>query len=266
VFNFPRESVANIVFIAVSICLVASVLVSSAATLLRPAQQANRAYDQKVNILRAAGMLPAGATRDAQGRDVDELFAQFTTRVVNLETGEYAADVDPARYSQLKAAKDPTRSRALRDGEDTATIKRREDYGLVYLIESDRGIDKVVIPVRGYGLWSTLYGYLALEGDLETIAGLGFYDQKETPGLGGEVDNPAWRAQWAGVRLYDDAGAPAVHLTKKRSPSGAPTATHEVDALSGATITTRGVENLVRFWASELGYGPYLKRLKAEAT
>jgi Na+-transporting NADH:ubiquinone oxidoreductase subunit C len=133
-------------------------------------------------------------------------------------------------------------------------------------MEGAGGIEKLVIPVRGYGLWSTLYGYLALEGDLETVAGLGFYDQKETPGLGGEVDNPLWKAKWPGVQLYDEAGDPAVHLVKKRSPDGSDAAAHEVDALSGATITTRGVQNLVRFWTSDLGYGPYLKRLKAEAT
>lgn len=265
-FNFPRDSVANVVFIAVAICLVCSVLVSSAATVLRPMQQANKVFDQKENILRAAGMLPAGATRDAQGRGVEELFAQFTTRVVDLDTGEYVEDVDPTKYTQVKAAKDPAQSRALSDVEDVATIKRREKLGLVYLVEGEQGVEKVVIPVRGYGLWSTLYGYLALEGDLETVAGLGFYDQKETPGLGGEVDNPIWKAKWPGVRVFDANGEPAVHLVKKRSPAGGESAAHEVDALSGATITTRGVQNLVRFWTSDLGYGPYLKRLKAEAT
>jgi len=266
VFNFPKESVANVVFIAVAICLVCSVFVSVAAVSLRPAQQANRDYDRKENILRAAGMLPAGAQTDAEGRDVEELFKQFTTRVVDLDTGEYVDDVDPAQYQQVKAAKDPSRSRALGDDEDTATIKRRENLGLVYLIEGTDGIEKVVLPVRGYGLWSTLYGYLALEGDLETVAGLGFYDQKETPGLGGEVDNPLWKARWPGVKLFDEAGDPAVRLVKKRSPEGSDAARHEVDALSGATITSRGVEHLIRFWAGNLGYGHYLERLKAEAT
>jgi Na+-transporting NADH:ubiquinone oxidoreductase subunit C len=266
VFNFPRDSVANVVFIAVAICLVCSVLVSAAATLLRPAQQANKAYDQKENILRAAGMLPPGAAQDAQGRDVDELFQRVTTRVVDLDTGEYVDDIDAAKYTQVKAAKDPAQSRALSDDEDAATIKRREQLGLVYVVEGEQGLERVIIPVRGYGLWSTLYGYLALEGDVETVAGLGFYDQKETPGLGGEVDNPRWKALWPGVKVFGADGAPAVDLVKKRSPEGSPAAVHEVDALSGATITTRGVENLVRFWTGELGYGPYLKRLKAETT
>jgi len=266
VFNFPKESVANIVFIAVAICLVCSVLVSSAATVLRPAQQANKAYDQKENILRAAGMLAPGASRDAQGRTVDEFFEQVSTRVVDLDTGEYVEGVDPQKYAQVKAAKDHAQSRELSDAEDIATIKRRENLGLVFVVEGEQGIEKVVIPVRGYGLWSTLYGYLALEGDLETVAGLGFYDQKETPGLGGEVDNLKCKAQWPGVKVFDSNGQPVVALVKKRSPEGSETAAHEVDALSGATITTRGVQNLVRFWTSDLGYGPYLKRLKAEAT
>ena len=263
-FNFERESVANVLFVAVGVCLVCSIVVSVAAVNMRPAQQANKAFYQKENVLRAAGMLPEDALEDAQGRGVEELFARFTVRAVDLDTGEYVDDVDVDKYTQLKAAKDPARSKALSDTEDIATIKRREEVGLVYILENDGRIDKLVLPVRGYGLWSTLYGYLALEGDLETVAGLGFYDQKETPGLGGEVDNPGWKAQWPGVKLFDESGSPAVELVKRRSPQESAAAAHEVDALSGATITTHGVENLVRFWTGEMGYGPYLKRLKSE--
>ncbi|NJN50708.1 MAG: Na(+)-translocating NADH-quinone reductase subunit C [Gammaproteobacteria bacterium] len=263
--SFDRDGIRNILIVALSVCLVCSVIVSGAAVMLKPAQTANKALDQKQNILRAAGMLPEGATRDAAGRSVDELFAQFEVRAVDLTTGEYTDAVDPASYQPIKAAKDPALSRPLSDAEDIATLKRLERYSLVYVVPGENGIDGVVLPVRGYGLWGTLYGYLALDGDLSTVRGLAFYDHKETPGLGGEVTNPLWKAQWHGVDAFDGAGEPAIRLVKTRSAAGSDMASHEVDALSGATLTTRGVENLIRFWTGDLGFGPFLKHLKEAA-
>ncbi|MEZ5560358.1 MAG: Na(+)-translocating NADH-quinone reductase subunit C [Pseudomonadales bacterium] len=259
-----KDSLSNILIVAVAVCLVCSIVVSTAAVVFKPQQKLNQELDQKQNILRAAGMLPEDSNVDAQGRGVDELFAQFKVRAVNLDTGEFTDSVDPASYDPIKAARDPQESKELSDSEDIATIGRRENVSLVYLHENPAGgIDRVVLPVRGYGLWGTLYGYLAIEGDLKTVAGLGFYSQRETPGLGGEVDNPNWKALWPGVKLFDGSGDPAVRLVKSRSPEGSEAAAHEVDALSGATLTTRGVENLVRFWTGELGFGPFLENLKA---
>ncbi len=259
--QFDKDSLGNVLFIAIAVCLVCSIVVSTAAVSLRPMQKINQELDQKQNILRAAGMLPGDAVVDADGRTVDELFAEFEVRAVNLDTGEYV-DVDVASYDPIKAAKVPDQSRALSRAEDTATIGRRENVSLVYIRKEDGEIDKVVIPVRGYGLWGTLLGYLALDGDLQTISGLGFYFHKETPGLGGEVDNPNWKALWPGVELYDGEGDPAVKLVKVRSPQGSDASRYEVDALSGATLTTRGVENLVRFWTGDLGFGPFLNNLR----
>jgi Na+-transporting NADH:ubiquinone oxidoreductase subunit C len=125
-------------------------------------------------------------------------------------------------------------------------------------------VSRVVLPVHGYGLWSTMYGFLALEADLDTVSGLRFFEHAETPGLGGEVDNPRWQAQWSGKRLFDEAGEFALQVLKGRVPEGAPDAQHKVDGLSGATITTRGVDNLVRFWVGEQAYGPFLARLRQE--
>jgi Na+-transporting NADH:ubiquinone oxidoreductase subunit C len=261
--GFDKEGLANVLLVAIAVCLVCSIVVSTAAVMLKPQQRLNQELDQKQNILRAAGMLPEGSNVDPQGRSIEELFSQFEVRAVDLGTGEFTDAVNPQEYDPIKAAKDPQRSRDLSDAEDIATLGRRENISLVYIRETDGEIDKLVIPVRGYGLWGTLFGYLALEGDLETVAGLGFYSQKETPGLGGEVDNPVWKAQWPGVSLYNVSGDPAVRLVKSRSPEGSEAAQYEVDALSGATLTTRGVENLVRFWTGELGFGPFLDNLKS---
>lgn len=261
--GFDKEGLKNVLFVAIAVCLVCSIVVSTAAVMLEPLRLKNQQLDQKQNILRAAGLLPENATVDAQGRGVDEIFAGFEVRAVDLKTGRFVDSVDVATYDPVKAAKKPNESMAIPDEQDIAVIKRREDVSLVYIKRTAAGaIDKLVIPVRGYGLWGTLLGYLALEGDLETIAGLGFYFHKETPGLGGEVDNPKWKALWAGVDAFDEDGDPAVELVKSRSAEGSVAASHEVDALSGATLTTRGVENLVRFWTGDLGFGPVLENLK----
>ncbi len=263
--SFDKDSLSNTFIVAIGICLVCSIVVSGIAVALKPTQQANKLLDQKQNILRAAGLLGQDSNVDAQGRNVDELFAEFDVRVVDLDSGEYRDDLDPESFDPIRAAKDPDLSRPLSDSEDPATLRRRENASIVYIKRSEGEIDKVVIPVRGYGLWGTLFGYLALDSDLQTISGLGFYSHKETPGLGGEVDNSSWKASWPGTQLYNDQGEPDVRLVKRRSPAGSTAAQYEIDALSGATFTTRGVENLVNFWTGEMGFGPYLKRLKASA-
>lgn len=263
--SFDKDGLSNTFLVALAVCLVCSVVVSGIAVALKPQQELNKELDQKQNILRAAGLLPSDSVVSEDGRTVDELFAEFEVRAVDLDTGRFVEDVDTGTFDPIKAAKDPERSVALSGEEDIATLRRRENTSLVYIKRVDGEIEKLVLPVRGYGLWGTLFGYLALDSDLQTISGLGFYQHKETPGLGGEVDNPAWKAQWQGVQLYDDNFEPNVQIVKRRSPEGSVAAQYEVDALSGATFTTRGVENLVNFWTGELGFGPLIERLKAQA-
>ena len=259
-----KDGLGNTFSVAVLLCLVCSVVVSGLAVVLKPMQTLNKELDQKKNILRAAGLLAAGSDVGPGGRTVEEMFADFTVRAVDLDTGDYTDTVNVDVYDPIRAASDSSVSMVLSSEEDIATLGRRENISLVFIKTIEGGIDKVVIPVRGFGLWGTLYGYLALENDLSTIAGLGFYQHKETPGLGGEVDNPKWKQGWQGVQLYDDVGQPAVDLVKLRSPANSNAARYEVDALSGATFTTRGVKNLVNFWAGDLGFRPYLDKLKAQ--
>ena len=261
--EFNKDGLGNTFFIAIAVCLVCSVLVSGAAVALKPMQVKNKELDQKQNILRAAGLLPADDVVDAQGRGVEEIFAEFTPRVVDMASGEFLDDVDPDSFDPQRLAKEPANSRELSSAEDIATIKRRENRSVVYIKTDDDGIDKLVLPVRGYGLWGTMYGYLALDGDLDTISGLGFYEHGETPGLGGEIDNPRWKAQWPGVQLFNDDHVPSVSLVKSRSMAESDAAAYEVDALSGATFTSNGVEDMVNFWTGDLGFGPFIKNLRA---
>lgn len=251
-----NDSVGKTLTVALLLCVVCSVLVSLSAVGLKPLQQQNKELDRKQNILAAAGLLEPGVS-------VAEAFKRIEAKVVDFDTGEYVTDIDASNYDQRRAASNPEMSIALSGEQDKAGIKRRANYGLVYLARDDAGdISRIILPVKGYGLWSTLYGFLALEPDANTVAGLGFYEHAETPGLGGEVDNPAWKAQWTGKEVLNDAGEPAIQMYKGTVTDATPNGEHKFDALSGATLTSRGVENLMRFWVSELGYGPYLKRLR----
>jgi Na+-transporting NADH:ubiquinone oxidoreductase subunit C len=246
-----NESVQKTITVALVLCLVCAVVVSSAAVILRPAQAVNEKANMQMNILQAAGLY------DPQ-QSIQDQFQIVTTRLVNLETGEFVEGMDAERYNQRKASKDPSMNRVLSGEEDIASIKRQAKIAKIYLIENGGQIDKIILPVHGYGLWSTLYGFMALEGDGNTVAGLGFYEHAETPGLGGEVDNPNWKAQWTGKQVYN-GDAVALRLVKggaDRSDS------YGVDALSGATLTSRGVDNLLKFWMSDAGFKPFLDNLK----
>ncbi len=259
-----NDSIKKTLLVAILLCLVCSVIVAGAAVSLKPLQQANKAKDMRQNILAAAGILQPGVS-------VEEQFKQIKTRIVNLKEGRFATDaelaeikaagLDPENYDQKKASKKAAISAALPAEDDIASIKRQADFAPVYIVEKDGAIEKMILPVHGYGLWSTLYGFLALQGDMETIIGLGFYSHAETPGLGGEVDNPVWKAKWNGKKLHDNDGDLAISVVKGGAEAGN---LNQVDALSGATLTSRGVNNLVRFWVGDMGFGKFLTHMQEQ--
>lgn len=253
-----RDGIANTFLVATGLCVVCSLIVSAAAVGLRPRQKANKDRFQKQNIL-----IAAGESEDDVKKNLDELFKKIETVIIDIDTGEIvSADVvDPNTFDQVKAAKDPALSVEIADGK-LAGIARREKYSRVYLLKEGNELKKVILPVYGKGLWSTLYGFISLEKDLNTVAGLTFYEHKETPGLGGEVDNPSWKAKWPGKTLRDDSGEIQVEVVKGQVVEGSLSAIHQVDGLSGATITSRGVSNLIRYWVSEDGFGKYLDKLE----
>lgn len=247
----PADSVPKTIFVAVTLCLFASMVVSAAAVSLRPVQEANKLRDKQVNILQVAGVWEKGI-------DIEEAFDAFEPHVLDLATGEFTDAFDAASFDDLAAADDPELSVALSD--DPAGIGRKPKYRVVYLLHDEGGLDKVILPIHGYGLWSTLYGFIAVEENGNDIFGLQFYQHGETPGLGGEVDNPRWKALWSGKKLRDGDGNLQISVTKTPVAAGPE---FQVDALAGATLTTRGIDNLVRFWMGEEGYAPFLERLKA---
>lgn len=257
-----REGTLYTILFAAAVCFVCSAVVSSASVLLKGRQDLNRRLDKQKNVLAVAGLMERGAKLSA--REIQDLFDEnILPRLVDLETGDLApagAVPDPAAYDQRRAREDPRLSAPA--PQNAAQVRRLPRYGLVYVLAKDRRIDEVIIPIEGKGLWSTLYGFLALDGgDVRTIRGITFYEHAETPGLGGEVDNPRWKALWKGRLAFDETGDPGIRV--KRGAAGAVDEDpYQVDGLSGATITSQGVTDMLSFWLGKAGFGPFLDKLR----
>ncbi|MEM6469870.1 MAG: Na(+)-translocating NADH-quinone reductase subunit C [Planctomycetota bacterium] len=259
-----RDSIGQTLLVATILCVCCSLVVSVAAVGLRGFQEENKVLDRQKNILDAAGLSTGEfgmAASELTREQIDELYEWVSEALVDLETGEFVTDMDVAKYDAREAAAKTETSTAIEGPEYDPGVNRREKIAKIYFVKrpGEEQFEQVVLPVYGKGLWSTLYGYLALKADLTTIQGLTFYEHLETPGLGGEVDNPAWKAQWENKKLFDQEGVPSATVAKGSAPKGSD---YAVDGLSGATITCRGVTNLLRYWASDDGYGPFLARLR----
>ncbi|MCM2680566.1 Na(+)-translocating NADH-quinone reductase subunit C [Echinimonas agarilytica] len=252
-----NDSISKTLIVVIGLCLVCSLIVSVAAVGLKPTQQYNKALDKQRNILEAAGLLAQA------GGDIAGVYNQYIeAKVVDLTTGEYVTDIDANKFDQRKASKTPGENIELKGSEDIAGIKRMSKYANVYFAKNDAGeVETLILPVHGYGLWSTMYAFLAVEPDTNTVKALVYYDQLETPGLGGEIENPSWKAQWVGKKLFDDNW----NLVMKVVKGGAtPGDIHGVDGLSGATLTGNGVQNTFDFWLSDKAFGNYLAKVRSE--
>ncbi|NJL28429.1 MAG: Na(+)-translocating NADH-quinone reductase subunit C [Thermoanaerobaculia bacterium] len=251
-------SVRYILIFSTIVCFICAIMVSGSAVTLRERQAVNEALEKQRNVLEAAGLVKPG--EKVSREQVQKLFERVKPVIVELATGKESTDVDPATFDQQKAKKDPATSHEAPP--NNSAIFRLPNHALVYHLLSEAGeVEKVVLPIEGYGLWGTLYGFLSLAADGRTVEGLTFYSHKETPGLGGEVDNPRWKALWPGREAYDASWQPKLAVVK--GPAGSPADDpHHVDGLSGATITSRGVSNMLAFWLGPDGFGPYLEQFR----
>lgn len=251
-----RESVGRTFVIAGVLSVICAIVVSGAAVSLKPLQNENREKDMKKNILAAAGLWE-------EGIDIKAAFEEkVEPKLIRLDTGEYSEEFDPIAFDFRKAVKDTNLSNAIPSDKDIAKIKRRANLMTVYEVIEDGVLKKIVLPIYGKGLWSTLYGFIALEANVSTIVGLGFYEHAETPGLGGEVDNPKWKGQFPGKEAFSPEGKFVLTVLKGKVDPQSSEAVHQIDGLSGATITTVGVRDLLKFWFGEEGYGPYLEIMR----
>lgn len=246
-----NDSIKNTLVVVIALSLVCSVIVSLAAVGLRDKQLANAVLDKQSKIIDVAGIKADGS--------VSELYQQYIEpRLVDFDTGEFI-DGDAESYDQRKAAKDPAKSISLSADEDQAKILRRANVGTVYLVKQDDQVSSIILPVHGTGLWSMMYAFVAVQTDGNTVNGITYYEQGETPGLGGEVENPAWRAQFVGKKLYDENSKPAIKVVKGGAQADS---VHDVDGLSGATLTGNGVQGTFDFWLGDMGFGPFLAKVR----
>ena len=241
--EFDRDSISNTLIIAIGLSLVCSIIVSSAAIVLKPVQEKNEeAFRQRI-ILDVAGLMEPGG-------DIAELFQAIEPRMVNLETGEYTDTANAERNVPIP------------DELDLAGIGQRPINAPVYLVMNGDIVDQIILPVYGKGLWSTMLGYLSVAPDGNTIRGLRFYAHAETPGLGDQIDKEPWRALWVGKQVYGSGDEPQIRVIRGPVAAGAQNPEHLIDGMAGATLTGNGVSGLVRYWTGPHGFGPYLKNFR----
>ncbi|WP_462150807.1 Na(+)-translocating NADH-quinone reductase subunit C [Pseudoalteromonas xiamenensis] len=239
-----KETVGRTLGVVVGLCLVCAIVVATASVQLRPLQKASKSADIQRNILLVSGF------KDVT--DVANTFANnIESRVINMDSGEFV-DEDPSTFDFEATKYDAKRSVKLAKADDKAGIQRMTTNSPVYFARNEAGkIETIVLPIQGYGLWGIMYGFLALEADGVTVKSINFFKHSETPGLGGEIQNPKWTALWAGKALPLDV-----------VKSGAEGNQHKVDGLSGATLTSHGVDNTVDFWTSDKAFGPFLAKVR----
>lgn len=245
---------------ALVVCLVCAAIVATAAVLLQPRQAANARLYMEKNVLIAAGL--AQPTETLTIADVDALFERHVeARLVDLRTGELVPDdaIDARAFDQRAARSDPATSSTAPT--NNAGIHRLPHLAMVYVIREGDAIDQLVLALEGLGMWGTMYGFVSLAPDGNTVRGLTYYEHRETPGLGGEVGSPVWQQVWHGREIYDDAWR--ARITVIKGVAGPPEEDPlSVDGLSGATVTSNAVTNLTQFWLGEHGYGPFLERFR----
>lgn len=257
--NSPQKAL----LVVFAVALVCSVLVSIAAIGLKPIQMRNQLVERSRNIVSLTGLVPAGTALSD-----DQILAtveQLDIRVVNIDTGEFDSTIDPAEFDARAAVNDPNLSIAIPSADDAANLGRRARHAVVYLVWDDAKLNRVILPIHGQGMWSTLYGYLALEADLNTIAAVSFYEQTETAGLGDQIQRPDWQAQWQGRQLFDSQGNLRFRVAAGAVEAGSPAARHQVDGLTGASVTGDAVTRLVAYWFGPNGYVDFLGGLRSQA-
>lgn len=257
-----QYSTGYIVTFSAAVCVVCALFVAGSNVLLRDRQERNIVLDRQKNVLSVAGLLKPGELPTPA--EIESRFkASIRPKVIDLSTGDANLNIDAGTFDQREAARDPATSRAVPP--NPSKVFRVPDQALVYEVTDDNGdLDAIILPIQGYGLWSTLYGYLALDPDMNTIRGITYYEQGETAGLGGEVENPRWKAKWPGRKVYDDRGR--IKIAVKKGPAGPPAEDpYQVDGIAGATITSRGVTNMLHFWLGEEAFGPYIEKQKEAA-
>lgn len=208
---------------AVLVILVAIAL-TLANILLTPAQQANVAIEQQWQILKSVGVaLDADQQKNKNKYIVDSYDKYIIESFVVNSKGEKVSGVDAFKVDLKAELKKDEASRNLP----------------VFIFKGDKGDIKVIVPIRGNGLWGPVWGYVALESDYNTVSGVVFDHEGETPGLGAEITTSAFQGQFVGKKIFEGDQFISVRVIKGGADKGD---THGVDAISGSTLTCNGID------------------------
>lgn len=256
--KFNKDSIGGTITVVVLLSLVCSIIVAGSATLLKPRQEEQKLLDKQKSILRVADLLPAKAT----GKEVREIFAhKIETRCVDLDAGTYTQC--PAGFDAVAAAKNPKTSQPIPADLDKAGLRVRAKLAQIYLVKGDNGqLQQMVLPIYGTGLWSVMYGFVSVAPNGDTLKGITYYDEGETPGLGGEIENPKWQAQFVGKKLFNAQGQSAIVVGKGAASNPVYGREHGIDSLTGATLTSNGVQGTFSYWFGPNGFGPFLDHFR----
>lgn len=249
----PDGAIRNLIAVSI-VALACGALVSTAAVLLQPR------YAAQLEAIRQASMANLiESVPSLSSLLISSSADSLATHLVDLDTGCFVSDIDIAAFDARAAENDPAMSRALTadDGDPRTLLKRRSNLEQVHLLYTNDALQMAILPIHGPGYQSTLYAWLVLAGDLNTIIALNVHENAETPGIGTRVEDPAWQQRWTDKQLYDDTGDLAIQVVRNGTDSP-----YQVDGISGATRTSQGVGNMVRFWTGPLGFGPFLDRLR----
>lgn len=215
------------IYASVMVVVVAAVL-SAVSTLLKPYQDLNIEMARKLDILRSIEKAEGVAEADNRNAYIDEEYDKYIvdSYVIN-HLGEIQEEIDAFGVRVREENRKPV-----------------EERNLPVFVGRDEAGEYFIIPVYGRGLWGPVFGYVALEDDYNTIFGVIFDHESETPGLGAEISTAAFENQFKGKKLFDeDNEFVSIQVIK---PGTVPLDEHRVDGVSGGTITGRGVDEMLR--------------------
>jgi len=255
-----NESPQKALLMVFSIALVCSILVSVAAVSLRPIQIRNQLIEKSRNIVALSGLVDPG--EDLSTDEILIAVTQLDARVIDIDTGEFEDSLDANEFDPRAAVHDAELGTAIPDDEDIANLGRRSRYEIVHLVWKGDELLRIILPIVGQGMWSTLYGFIALEADLNTIAAVSFYEQAETAGLGDQITHASWQSRWQGRELFGSDASFRFRVATGPVQDGSAASRHQVDALTGATVTGTAVTRLVDYWFGPHGYQAFLNNIK----
>ncbi|MFO7843720.1 MAG: NADH:ubiquinone reductase (Na(+)-transporting) subunit C [Bacteroidales bacterium] len=224
------------VFSSIMVVVVAAIL-SIAAMTLQPLQKKNVEINKKVNILTSINI-------ESTANDAEDIFDKYIVESYVVDhRGNKKEEVDAFEVDMKKEMDKPLEKRNLP----------------VFISIKDNEEKQYIFPVYGKGLWGPVWGYISLEDNLSTVYGANFSHQGETPGLGAEISNKEFQDQFIGKEIFNENGE-FVSVSVKKGGTANPQSKYEVDGISGGTITSEGVDEMLNDCLKS--YIPYFENVK----